>query len=59
MLYGRLGFDTVQQLLMQCGWITVGAVGNGINALVVDRLGRVKMFSRYNSSREDSCLINV
>ncbi|KAL1966953.1 hypothetical protein VTN77DRAFT_3697 [Rasamsonia byssochlamydoides] len=43
MLYGRLGFDTVQQLLIQCGWITVCPFGNWINALVVDQIGRVRM----------------
>ncbi|KKA17049.1 hypothetical protein T310_9327 [Rasamsonia emersonii CBS 393.64] len=43
MLYGRLGFNTVQQLLIQCGWITVCPFGNWLNALVVDRIGRVRM----------------
>lgn len=45
MLYGRLGFNTVQQLLIQCGWITVCPFGNWLNALVVDRIGRVRMLS--------------
>ncbi|KAK5701132.1 hypothetical protein LTR17_022854 [Elasticomyces elasticus] len=42
-LYSSLGFGTVQQLLIQCGWITVCPFGNWINALVVDRLGRTRL----------------
>lgn len=45
MLYARLGFDTVRQLIIQAGWISVSPFGNWINALVVDRVGRVKMLS--------------
>lgn len=45
LLYGDLGFGTLQQLLIQAGWISVCPVGNFINALVVDRLGRTKMLS--------------
>ncbi|KAH8817019.1 MFS transporter [Xylogone sp. PMI_703] len=43
MLYGSLGFGTVQQLLIQAGWITVCPFGNFINALLVDKLGRTRM----------------
>jgi len=43
LLYSRLGFDTVQQLLIQGGWITVCPIGNLINALAVDRFGRTRM----------------
>ncbi|EXJ86817.1 hypothetical protein A1O3_03771 [Capronia epimyces CBS 606.96] len=42
-LYSSLGFGTVQQLLIQSGWVTICPFGNYINALVVDRVGRVKM----------------
>ncbi|KAK3660338.1 hypothetical protein LTR56_000714 [Elasticomyces elasticus] len=42
-LYSSLGFNTVQQLLIQCGWITVCPLGNWLNALVVDRLGRTRL----------------
>ncbi|KIX99383.1 uncharacterized protein Z520_04959 [Fonsecaea multimorphosa CBS 102226] len=43
MLYKNLGFDTVQQLIIQAGWISVSPFGNAINALFVDKVGRVKM----------------
>ncbi|KAJ9256499.1 hypothetical protein DTO207G8_2502 [Paecilomyces variotii] len=43
LLYGNLGFDNVLQIVMQAAWITVGAFGNAINALLVDRIGRVRM----------------
>jgi len=45
LLYGRLGFSPVQQLLIQGGWITVCPFGNWVNALVVDRIGRTRMLS--------------
>lgn len=48
-LYASLGFDTVQQLLIQCGWITVCPFGNWINAIVVDRVGRTRMLSEFLS----------
>ncbi|RBA14937.1 hypothetical protein FPRO05_13153 [Fusarium proliferatum] len=38
-----LGFNAVQQLLIQCGWISVAPFGNFINAYLVDHMGRVKM----------------
>ncbi|KAF4339349.1 major facilitator superfamily transporter [Fusarium beomiforme] len=43
LLYKSLGFNTVQQLLIQCGWISVAPFGNFINAYLVDHMGRVKM----------------
>lgn len=43
LLYESLGFSAVPQLLVQCGWITVSPIGNSINALVVDRLGRTRL----------------
>lgn len=46
LLYGNLGFDNVLQIVMQAAWITVGAFGNAINALLVDRVGRVRMLSK-------------
>ncbi|KAF4967196.1 hypothetical protein F66182_17933, partial [Fusarium sp. NRRL 66182] len=39
-LYKSLGFDTVSQLVIQGAWITVCPVGNFINSLIVDRVGR-------------------
>jgi len=42
-LYSKLGYGTVQQLLIQGGWITVCPFGNLLNALIVDRVGRTKM----------------
>ncbi|KAK5527495.1 hypothetical protein LTR25_011138 [Vermiconidia calcicola] len=40
-LHAGLGFDTVKQLLIQAGWISVCPGGNLINAFIVDRFGRV------------------
>jgi hypothetical protein len=50
LLYKSLGFSTVQQLLIQCGWITVAPIGNFVNAMVVDRIGRVPMLSMCRAS---------
>ncbi|KAJ9640137.1 hypothetical protein H2204_003362 [Knufia peltigerae] len=42
-LYRNLGFSVVNQLLIQCGWITVCLFGNAFNAAVIDHFGRVRM----------------
>ncbi|OQV11333.1 hypothetical protein CLAIMM_15186 [Cladophialophora immunda] len=42
-LYKGLGFSTVDQLLIQAGWISVCPGGNLINALIVDRIGRTRL----------------
>ncbi|KIX94624.1 uncharacterized protein Z520_09670 [Fonsecaea multimorphosa CBS 102226] len=42
-LYRKLGFTVVNQLLIQCGWITVCLLGNAFNAAVIDHFGRVRM----------------
>ena len=42
-LYKQLGFSVVNQLLIQCGWITVCLLGNAFNAAVIDYFGRVRM----------------
>ncbi|KAL6242227.1 hypothetical protein RBB50_010775 [Rhinocladiella similis] len=42
-LYRNLGFSVVNQLLIQCGWITVCLLGNAFNAAVIDHFGRVRM----------------
>ncbi|KAH0839199.1 putative MFS sugar transporter [Fonsecaea pedrosoi] len=42
-LYKSLGFNTLEQLLLSCGWITFSPFGNWFNGLVVDRVGRVRM----------------
>lgn len=39
-IYAALGFDTLYQLIFQCGWITVGIIGNLIGALIMDWTGR-------------------
>lgn len=43
LLYGSLGFGTVAQLGMQCGWVSTAPFGNLINAMIVDRVGRVRL----------------
>ena len=32
----RRGYDTLYQLIFQCGWISVGIIGNLIGALIMD-----------------------
>ena len=39
-IYAALGFDTEYQLIFQCGWISVGILGNIIGALIMDWTGR-------------------
>ncbi|RSL55135.1 hypothetical protein CEP53_007203 [Fusarium sp. AF-6] len=43
MLYSNLGFNSVQQLLIQSGWISVCPFANFVNSLIVDRFGRVRL----------------
>ncbi|KAH6974567.1 MFS transporter [Ilyonectria sp. MPI-CAGE-AT-0026] len=43
MLYSRLGFNPIQQLLIQSGWISVCPFANFVNSLIIDRVGRVKL----------------
>lgn len=45
-LYASLGFNTVQQLLIQCGWISVCPFANFVNSLIVDRVGRTRLLSK-------------
>lgn len=49
-LYRNLGFSVVNQLLIQCGWITVCLLGNAFNAAVIDHFGRVRMLREYRDS---------
>lgn len=42
-LYKSLGFDTVSQLVIQGAWITVCPIGNFVNSLIVDRVGRTRL----------------
>ncbi|KAF2813722.1 general substrate transporter [Mytilinidion resinicola] len=42
-LFGNLGFNNVQQLGLSVVWVTIGAMGAGCNALLADRIGRVKL----------------
>ncbi|KAF7548430.1 hypothetical protein G7Z17_g7062 [Cylindrodendrum hubeiense] len=39
-LYSKLGYGPKDQLLLQAGWISWGPIGNLINALLLDKLGR-------------------
>ncbi|KAK9382852.1 general substrate transporter [Kockiozyma suomiensis] len=41
-LYADLGFDSANSLIIQGGWITVSIIGNSINALTIDWMGRKK-----------------
>ncbi|KIX98818.1 uncharacterized protein Z520_05279 [Fonsecaea multimorphosa CBS 102226] len=39
-VYKALGYDTLNQLILQCGWITMGIPANLIGAILMDRVGR-------------------
>ncbi|KIW16988.1 hypothetical protein PV08_04179 [Exophiala spinifera] len=39
-IYKELGYDTVIQLILQCGWVTLGLIGVSLSALIMDRVGR-------------------
>jgi len=39
-VYKALGYDTVHQLIFQCGWITMGFPANFLGACIMDRVGR-------------------
>ncbi|GME48245.1 hypothetical protein G7Z17_g7062 [Neofusicoccum parvum] len=39
-LYASIGFGSRDQLLLQAGWISVGIIGNFVNALLLDHAGR-------------------
>ncbi|KIW36469.1 uncharacterized protein PV06_11284 [Exophiala oligosperma] len=45
LLYHGLGFSVIRQLLMQSIWITCSFVCNGLCALIVDRVGRVRLLT--------------
>lgn len=42
-VYKSLGFDTVSQLVIHGAWITVCPIGNFVNSLIVDRVGRTRL----------------
>ncbi|KAK5444276.1 hypothetical protein LTS15_010391 [Exophiala xenobiotica] len=39
-LYAALGYGTLDQLKLQCGWITMGTPANLLGAAIMDRVGR-------------------
>jgi len=39
-LYKALGYGTLDQLKLQCGWITMGTPANFLGAVIMDRVGR-------------------
>jgi hypothetical protein len=45
-LYVSMGFDSKHQLLITAGWISVGVVANYCNALLLDRVGRVRLLGQ-------------
>lgn len=42
-LFGGLGFDNVMQLGLSIAWVAVAGIGSTTNALIVDRVDRVKL----------------
>ncbi|KAK5057651.1 hypothetical protein LTR84_011652 [Exophiala bonariae] len=49
LLYKNLGFSTANALIIQAGWITWGIIGNFINAVLLDRVGRKWLMSTVSS----------
>lgn len=45
-LFGRLGFDTVMQLGLSIVWVFTAVLGGFVNALLMDRVGRVKLLGK-------------
>jgi hypothetical protein len=45
-LYASMGFDSKRQLLITAGWISVGVVANYGNAVLLDRVGRVRLLGQ-------------
>jgi sugar porter (SP) family MFS transporter len=45
LLFAALGFDNVLQLGLSIVWFTCGAICASINALIADRVGRVKLLT--------------
>jgi hypothetical protein len=41
-----MGFDSKRQLLITAGWISVGVVANYGNAVLLDRVGRVRLLGQ-------------
>lgn len=46
MLYSGLGYGSTDQLLLQAGWISFAPIGNLFNALIIDKVGRVKLLGK-------------
>jgi hypothetical protein len=47
LLFANLGFDTVLQLGLSVVWAGVALVGCVINAVLMDRVGRVRLLGQY------------
>jgi hypothetical protein len=46
-LYASMNFDSKRQLLITAGWISVGVIANYGNALLLDRVGRVRLLGQF------------
>lgn len=47
LLYQGLGFKGSVPLLLAAAYVTVACVGNYINSLLIDRLGRVNLLCKF------------
>jgi hypothetical protein len=47
-LYTGLGYSGSIPLLLSAAYVTAAAIGNYICSLVIDRVGRVRLFSEWN-----------
>jgi hypothetical protein len=50
LLYEGLGYKGSIPLLLAASYVTVACVGNFVNALLIDRIGRVKLLRKSHLS---------
>jgi fucose permease len=48
LLYEGLGFNNEISLLLAAAYVTVACIGNFINSILIDRVGRVKLLGKLN-----------
>jgi hypothetical protein len=51
LLYQGLGFDNKISLLLAALYVSVACAGNYVSSILVDRLGRVKLFRKCDRMR--------
>lgn len=56
-LFGKLGFGVVLQLGLSVVWTVCALLGCYVNAVLMDRIGRVRLLGKYTATTEET-LIN-